>query len=354
MSIPFDTTAPALALAGALTLTAPALAGAGTIHVPADQPTIQAAIDASPVGGTVLVADGIYTGPGNRDIDLGGKDLVVRSENGAASCVIDCQATERDPHRGFLVVNGESRATLIEGFTITRGATEQGAISDPFNGGAMLIVGSSPTVRGMHFVDNWSGCWGGAVFSGHGGSPWIDRCRFEGNYSDDDGGAFFSWDGAAPEITSSVFLDNEARVFGGAIVHFSHTFLSVRGCTMVGNTAPTSPAAWIQNAEIVSSIVWDNGPDPVFTSNLALVSHSIVEGGFPGVGNLDLDPLLRADRIHVLPGSPSIDAGDPLAAPGADELDFDGQPRALDGIVDIGADERRRSPGAWGPPVRRP
>jgi hypothetical protein len=41
---------------------------ASIIRVPADQPTIQAGLDAAVRGATVLVADGIYSGEGNRDI----------------------------------------------------------------------------------------------------------------------------------------------------------------------------------------------------------------------------------------------------------------------------------------------
>ena len=62
---------------------------AQTISVPSDYATIQEAIDATSDGDTVLVSDGTYTGLGNDNIKLNGKEIVVKSLNGPDHCIID-------------------------------------------------------------------------------------------------------------------------------------------------------------------------------------------------------------------------------------------------------------------------
>jgi hypothetical protein len=122
------------------------LAGATERLVPSQYPTIQAAIDASADGDVVIVADGTYTGTGNRDMDFGGKALTVRSEHGPASCIIDCQASSADQHRGFFFHTNETATSILDGFTIQNGYAP---FADPClsSGGGILCHHADPTIK---------------------------------------------------------------------------------------------------------------------------------------------------------------------------------------------------------------
>jgi hypothetical protein len=94
--------------------------------------------------------------------------------------------------------------------------------------------------------------------------------------------------------------------------------------------------------------------------------HCNIEGGYPGEGNINADPLfadLAGGDYHLLPGSPCIDAGT-NDVQGLPEFDMDGDPKISGVAVDMGADEHadedrdglldyleRRSFGSlqWGP-----
>ncbi len=90
-----------------------------------DFPTIQAAINASSDGDIIELADGTFTGAGNRDVDFTGRAVTVRSQSGdPETCVIDCEGSEADPHRGFIFQSDEGPESIIEGITVTHGWAE--------------------------------------------------------------------------------------------------------------------------------------------------------------------------------------------------------------------------------------
>jgi hypothetical protein len=68
---------------GILIIALPCLSASATIiNIPDDYPTIQEGIDACLDGDTVMVAGGIYSGPGNREISAAGKAITVMGGEG--------------------------------------------------------------------------------------------------------------------------------------------------------------------------------------------------------------------------------------------------------------------------------
>jgi hypothetical protein len=81
------------------------------------------------------------------------------------------------------------------------------------------------------------------------------------------------------------------------------------------------------------------------------ITFSDVKGGFYGRGNINADPFFvdadgadnifgtEDDNLRLLPGSPCTDRGDNSAVPPSVTEDLDGNPRIMDGTVDMGAYE---------------
>lgn len=112
--------------------------GPRTLRVPSAYPSIKAAVMAAATGDTILVADGIYSGPDNRRISFGTRQLQLLSENGPATTIIDCADSLGTAHWGIQVASGQSDSTTIAGFTI-RNASDG------------LIVEAKPRLRNLAF-----------------------------------------------------------------------------------------------------------------------------------------------------------------------------------------------------------
>ena len=218
---------------------------AEVIHVPADYPVIQTAVDAAADGDTILVADGIYSGEGNRDITFNGKAVGIRSKNGPVNCIIDCQ----NLGRAFIFNAGEKEKSSIEGFSIRNGFSEEigGAVycleTSPilYNcvfsgnsanlGGAIGVAASTPHISGCLFVNNQATEYGGAMFVSN-STMSVINCFFADNASDNGGG--IASVGSACTIINSDFLGNIAKHSGGALIDStSDTVLT--NCIIRGN-----------------------------------------------------------------------------------------------------------------------
>lgn len=118
-----------------------ALRAQSTIHVPADQPTIQAAIDAAQNGDTVVVAPGTY----NENLNIQSKSITVRSDKGAAQTIVD--GGKKDV---VVTINaGIGFNVTFDGFTLQNGATPY----SPSYGG--IVVYGFATVQNNVIRANW-------------------------------------------------------------------------------------------------------------------------------------------------------------------------------------------------------
>ncbi|MHC4417518.1 MAG: InlB B-repeat-containing protein [Planctomycetota bacterium] len=208
-------------------------ATAAELHVSPTGPytTIQSAIDAAAEGDVVKVADGTYTGVGNRNLTFRGKAITVRSENGPDNCIIDCQRSGR----GFGFYNGEKRDSEVDGFTIREGRADYGGGIDCYyasptivncvirdchadmDGGAIACFESNPLETNANKADPWifncllvnnsAGGYGGGAISCDGSSAWITACTLVGNTTSGDGGGVYCYYNADARIRYSILVD---------------------------------------------------------------------------------------------------------------------------------------------------
>jgi hypothetical protein len=99
-----------------------------TIHLEPDGtgdfPNIQSAVDAAVHGDEILLADGIYEGLGNDQIDFRGKAITVRSQNGNPwNCILRGRDTLGIPSTLFLFRNNEGRDSVIRDLMLFEGST---------------------------------------------------------------------------------------------------------------------------------------------------------------------------------------------------------------------------------------
>jgi hypothetical protein len=215
-----------------------AVVNAATLHVPGDQPTIQAAIDAAASGDEIVLAVGTYVGDGNRDLDFKGKDLVLRGTNPddpavVAATVIDCQGTLSNPHRALRLHSGEGAGSAVSGLTITNGSgpyEDYGGTGNTAAGAILCLPGTSLTIQKCRFVANYGG-WGGAIHC-HGANATITDCVFERCRSDRGGAILCGF--STPVIRDCIVRQCEGSVGGGGITFWATQGGLISHCVVSG------------------------------------------------------------------------------------------------------------------------
>ena len=336
----------------------------------------------------IRVADGVYTGPLNRNLSCGGKPMLIISQHGPTNCIIDCGWEGQ----AFLLDARDGAYTAIVGLTVRNGYGANGgalacdgarAVFDGCRietsfadacGGGVSCGGGAPLFRNCTFASNSAWYGGGAYCLGNGpefrgcmftdnraaegaglfcdqSSPQLRACRVQGGVADDCGGGVYCL-GGSPVCENGLLTANAATTAGGAF-YITNASPVLRNCTVADNCAGQGGGVACADSnsspQIVNGILWGNHGGQV-AGGTPNVSFSSVQGGCAAAGvadppsahNMALDPMFNAD-YRLQAASPCIDAG---TAEGAPATDIDGAARwdhpghsNVVSIVDLGAYE---------------
>jgi hypothetical protein len=134
----------------------------GTIlEVPADYPTVQAALDATQSGDTVLVAPGTWHGnlvTPNRELTLASHFLFSRDSLDIQQTILDGDSLDSVVR----IENSEGNCLSMTGFSIENGLATHAGIPDGTGGGIHLVPGSCATLEHLVIQGNHSSIYGAA------------------------------------------------------------------------------------------------------------------------------------------------------------------------------------------------
>lgn len=310
------------------------------LNVPDDFPTIQAAIDASGDGDTVLVQPGEYF----ENLRFNGKSIVLTSrfylsgsaEDVAGTIINGSQPSHPDTASCILIVDGESPSTVVQGFTLTGGKGTRWL--DPHGagtfteGGGILAEGTSPVIQFNIIRDNVITNTTAVVSNGGGGircgdgDPVIRNNWIHHNVGRYGGGIVLNY--CAGRIYNNVVSYNEGgQDFGGAGLWFTgtntQTVVEVFNNTIVRNTCLGTGSyggkgggifVFSIKIEARNNIIWGNmqttgGPIAKLFGGVVTAEFSDIQGSYPGQGNFDLPPLFADTAFFNLTrASPCVDA----------------------------------------------
>ena len=254
------------------------------VHVPADQPTIQAGINAASNGDTVLVSAGTYY----EQINFNGKAIVVRSQSGNKVTIIDGIDL---PGPVVTFGTGETTSSVLQGFTIQNGSSN----SSTFEGGGIAVIVASPAIIGNIIRNNVGSSRGGGI-NIYQGSPLVQGNTITGNTvaftGGTEGGGIDVLTASSAQIVDNNIQNNFGVGFGGGIGLNNAGNVLILNNTISNNTGESEGGGiWIANEAdeiIVQNLITGNSaPEgagiysliPQSTTGFRLVNNTISAKG---------------------------------------------------------------------------
>jgi len=277
--------------------------------------------------------------------------------------------------------NDPANVPLLRGFTIANGYRPEQGVSGE-GGGGMLLDHSRALIVQCQFVNNHALWTGAAVTISGESAPWFVNCTFRDNGSGTPGpardvtarpyagGAVYVWAGA-PTFVNSLFYNNVAAEAGALELSPYYASFTFVNCTFVKNRTKITYGAAVLDLEghgnARNCIFWDNTvppgqpTGPIFSApwSQTTVRYSDVQGGWPGTGNINTNPLFvnsGANNYRLQSTSPCKDTGISMSPALADDLgdldwdaltseptpqDLDRNQRRVGIFVDMGAFENQ-------------
>ena len=327
---------------------------------------LQSALSAASSGDEIWVAAGTYKPTTGTD-----RTISFELKNGVAIyggfAGTETFRTQRDPAANVTVLSGDigvaddnsdnsyhvvvgsntNNSAILDGFTVSAGNANDSNTTNA-SGGGMYNNTGSPTLMNVTFNGNSAGLGGGMVNTSS--SPTLTNVTFSGNSAEIGGGMGNQF--SSPNLLNVTFNGNVATEAGGGMVNRGLDNPVLTNVTFSNNSAPAGGGGGISNNGnpiIRNSILWGNTGGEIFNlGGTPVVTNSIVQGGYTGTGNLDVNPLLGplqdnggfTQTMALGAGSPAIDAGDDGVCPTTDQR---GVTRPQGGHCDIGAYEYKPS-----------
>ncbi|HPQ39394.1 MAG TPA: right-handed parallel beta-helix repeat-containing protein, partial [bacterium] len=247
-----------------------------------------------------------------------------KSVNGADTCIIDCQGSETDPHRGFIFESFETESAVLDGFTIQNAYWIQ---YEPYISAAGIHVAwASPTIQNC-IIRNCVAHTAGGVLLGVSNSLLLN-CEIRDNSAGDYAGGLDISTLANPVVANCLITGNFANLGGGGVCVGFDSRPIIFNCTITLNNTSRGHGGGLHvynsDLSVFNCILWDNPPEEIaYWGEIPNVRYSDVKDGFFGQGNIDANPrfvqgvsgsyCLSQIAAGQTLDSPCVDAGNDLA-----------------------------------------
>ncbi len=103
-------------------------------------------------------------------------------------------------------------------------------------------------------------------------------------------------DGASPSLVNCLIVGNRVTGADGATVYCRDSQTVLSNCTLADNLAGPQGAALLlvdSDVTVIDSILWGNAPCEILSTETSesSICYGDVQGGWPGAGNIEADPL---------------------------------------------------------------